>query len=58
MYVLFQVKKVILTEGAGTTGQLTNKNMMMARRIDEYSRLCFPLAFALFNVAYWCYYLA
>ncbi|XP_075232274.1 glycine receptor subunit beta-type 4-like [Lycorma delicatula] len=51
------VKKVILTDG-GTSGQLTNKNMIMARKIDEYSRLCFPLAFALFNVAYWCYYLA
>ncbi|XP_039301159.1 glycine receptor subunit alphaZ1-like, partial [Nilaparvata lugens] len=51
------VKKVILTHG-DLSGHVTNKNMIMARQIDEYSRLCFPLAFALFNVLYWSYYLA
>ncbi|XP_039291119.1 glycine receptor subunit alpha-2-like [Nilaparvata lugens] len=51
------VKKVILTHG-DLSGHVTNKNMIMARKIDEYSRLCFPLAFALFNVLYWSYYLA
>ncbi|RZF33856.1 hypothetical protein LSTR_LSTR008979 [Laodelphax striatellus] len=51
------VKKVILTHG-DLSGHVTNKNMIMARQIDEYSRLCFPLAFALFNVLYWYYYLA
>ncbi|XP_039291072.1 glycine receptor subunit beta-type 4 [Nilaparvata lugens] len=37
-------------------GQLT-KNMKTARKIDEYSRLLFPLAFAMFNILYWTYYL-
>ncbi|XP_039291097.1 glycine receptor subunit alpha-2 [Nilaparvata lugens] len=51
------VRKVILAEN-DPTGRITNKNMLMARQIDEYSRLFFPLAFAVFNVAYWSYYLA
>lgn len=29
-----------------------------ARRIDEVSRFCFPLIFAVFNLMYWSYYLA
>ncbi|KAJ9596754.1 hypothetical protein L9F63_012212, partial [Diploptera punctata] len=33
-------------------------NKLRARRIDELSRLCFPLAFAVFNVFYWSYYLS
>ncbi|CAH1406304.1 unnamed protein product [Nezara viridula] len=33
--------------------ELPNSNMRMARRIDEYSRLCFPIAFAMFNLLYW-----
>ncbi|XP_066907680.1 glycine receptor subunit alpha-3 [Halyomorpha halys] len=37
--------------------ELPNSNKRMARRIDEYSRLCFPLAFAMFNLMYWSYYL-
>ncbi|CAH1406561.1 unnamed protein product [Nezara viridula] len=37
--------------------ELPNSNKRMARRIDEYSRLCFPLAFAMFNLLYWSYYL-
>lgn len=28
-----------------------------ARRIDEYSRLLFPLTFLVFNLFYWSYYL-
>ncbi|RZF35656.1 hypothetical protein LSTR_LSTR013067 [Laodelphax striatellus] len=51
------VRKVIIAEN-DPTGRITNRNMLMARQIDEYSRLCFPLAFAVFNVAYWYYYLA
>ncbi|XP_046682348.1 glycine receptor subunit beta-type 4-like [Homalodisca vitripennis] len=38
-----------------TPGNLTNS--AMARRIDEYSRLLFPLTFAVFNLFYWSYYL-
>ncbi|XP_046399107.1 glycine receptor subunit alpha-4-like [Ischnura elegans] len=30
---------------------------VMARKIDEYSRFCFPMAFATFNLVYWPYYL-
>ncbi|XP_066909658.1 glycine receptor subunit beta-type 4 [Halyomorpha halys] len=37
--------------------EIPNSNMRMARRIDEYSRLCFPIAFAMFNLMYWSYYL-
>lgn len=37
--------------------QIINHNRILARRIDEYSRLLFPLAFALFNLLYWPYYL-
>ncbi|XP_067009760.2 glycine receptor subunit alpha-3 [Anabrus simplex] len=32
-------------------------NKIRARRIDELSRFCFPLAFAVFNFFYWSYYL-
>ncbi|XP_054280198.1 glycine receptor subunit alpha-2-like [Macrosteles quadrilineatus] len=49
------VRKVVVTENA--SGLCSNNNMVMARRIDEYSRLFFPLAFAVFNVLYWTYYL-
>nr|CAD7445145.1 unnamed protein product [Timema bartmani] len=37
-------------------GDLENK--VMARRIDEMSRLFFPLTFIVFNVLYWSYYLS
>ncbi|XP_071444214.1 glycine receptor subunit alpha-4-like [Hetaerina americana] len=30
---------------------------LMARKIDEYSRFCFPMAFATFNLVYWPYYM-
>ncbi|KAG8230283.1 hypothetical protein J437_LFUL010186 [Ladona fulva] len=30
---------------------------IMARKIDEWSRFCFPLVFAAFNAFYWAYYL-
>ncbi|XP_066905916.1 glycine receptor subunit beta-type 4 isoform X2 [Halyomorpha halys] len=33
------------------------KNAALARKIDEYSRLGFPLIFAIFNIIYWSYYL-
>ncbi|XP_049779286.1 glycine receptor subunit alpha-3-like [Schistocerca cancellata] len=33
------------------------RHKLRARRIDEMSRLCFPLAFACFNLLYWAYYL-
>ncbi|XP_021919860.1 glycine receptor subunit alpha-3-like isoform X2 [Zootermopsis nevadensis] len=34
------------------------KNKIRARRIDELSRFCFPLTFAVFNLFYWSYYLS
>ncbi|XP_069675620.1 glycine receptor subunit alpha-3-like [Periplaneta americana] len=34
------------------------ENKVRARRIDELSRFCFPLAFAVFNLFYWSYYLS
>ncbi|XP_075230941.1 glycine receptor subunit alpha-2-like [Lycorma delicatula] len=46
----------LVKKGTVMPGQLS-KNMVRARKIDEYSRLFFPLAFALFNVLYWTYYL-
>ncbi|XP_063226527.1 glycine receptor subunit alpha-2-like [Bacillus rossius redtenbacheri] len=33
-------------------------NKVMARRIDELSRLFFPLTFIVFNVIYWSFYLS
>ncbi|KAG8238368.1 hypothetical protein J437_LFUL018401 [Ladona fulva] len=30
---------------------------VLARKIDEWSRLCFPLAFIAFNLFYWPYYM-
>ncbi|XP_071444186.1 glycine receptor subunit alphaZ1-like [Hetaerina americana] len=30
---------------------------ILARKIDEWSRFCFPLAFATFNLFYWPYYM-
>jgi hypothetical protein len=34
------------------------ENKVRARRIDELSRFCFPLIFAVFNLCYWSYYLS
>jgi hypothetical protein len=34
------------------------KYKVRARRIDELSRFCFPLIFAVFNLCYWSYYLS
>jgi hypothetical protein len=34
------------------------ENKIRARRIDELSRFCFPLTFAVFNLFYWSYYLS
>jgi hypothetical protein len=33
-------------------------NKVRARHIDELSRFCFPLTFAVFNLFYWSYYLS
>jgi hypothetical protein len=33
-------------------------NKIRARHIDELSRFCFPLTFAVFNLFYWSYYLS
>jgi hypothetical protein len=35
-----------------------SKNKVTARRMDELSRFCFPLTFAVFNLIYWSYYLS
>lgn len=35
-----------------------SKYKKRARHIDELSRFCFPLAFAVFNLIYWSYYLS
>lgn len=33
-------------------------NKLTARRIDEMSRMAFPVSFFIFNLCYWCYYLS
>ncbi|XP_022239482.1 glycine receptor subunit alpha-2-like isoform X2 [Limulus polyphemus] len=57
-------QKRILPMKCGATDQslsLKNKTSFVtkvyARRVDQLSRLMFPLLFAIFNVAYWVYYL-
>lgn len=37
--------------------QQRQNRQRLARKIDEWARLGFPVAFALFNVIYWLYYL-
>lgn len=57
---LFQVKKLLLQEGHHHSCNdffVCDNKSISARRIDEYARFGFPLAFGAFNVAYWCYYL-
>ncbi|PSN55267.1 Glycine receptor subunit alpha-3 [Blattella germanica] len=44
--------------GPGPEAPPLAPNKLRARRIDELSRFCFPLAFAVFNVFYWSYYLS
>lgn len=50
-----QVKKILQQECAYSTSAETNT--VLARKIDEYSRLLFPVAFIAFNALYWPYYL-
>ncbi|XP_024081127.1 glycine receptor subunit beta-type 4-like [Cimex lectularius] len=52
-----QQSQVTLAVARGDPGKNLNSNMLMARKIDEYSRLLFPFAFAVFNCIYWWYYL-
>ncbi|XP_075231024.1 glycine receptor subunit alpha-2-like, partial [Lycorma delicatula] len=59
-----KVCTVAESKGGTTTVSCMNNNnlngtnnMAMARKIDEYSRLLFPLTFAVFNLVYWIYYL-
>ncbi|XP_060870040.1 glycine receptor subunit alpha-2-like [Metopolophium dirhodum] len=49
------VKKILQQECAYSTSAETNT--VLARKIDEYSRLLFPVAFIAFNALYWPYYL-
>ena len=35
-----------------------SKESDLSIRVDEFSRLAFPLAFILFNVFYWCTFMA
>ncbi|XP_065203872.1 glycine receptor subunit beta-type 4-like isoform X2 [Planococcus citri] len=53
------VKKVLLQEGYHNTNDfyVCDNQSISARRIDEYSRFMFPIAFAMFNLMYWTYYL-
>ena len=39
------------------TKSLLSKFASRAKRIDVISRFIFPLLFAIFNLAYWLYYL-
>ncbi|XP_050419704.1 glycine receptor subunit alpha-3-like [Adelges cooleyi] len=49
------VRKILHQECAYMSS--TETNTALARKIDEYSRLLFPLAFIAFNALYWPYYL-
>ncbi|XKL66958.1 hypothetical protein PGB90_010378 [Kerria lacca] len=54
-----QVKKLLVQEGHHNTDDfyICDNRTISARKIDEYSRFMFPLAFVVFNILYWSYYL-
>ncbi len=58
-FLWFQVKKLLLQEGYHHTNDfyMCDNQPISARRIDEYSRFLFPIAFVMFNFMYWTYYL-
>ena len=60
MIVLYMGSKAI-TETVVNDGSLhdsvnANRMQKIANAIDSFSRILFPLAFALYNIYYWAYY--
>ena len=56
LFLLFQIKRMTDEYTYGTYDKTSHGRRMIARKVDKYSRLLFPLAYVVFNMFYWSYF--